>query len=248
MASLVEKEESWKPFEATVESMARLLEHPVIRKCLYVQLTGGEPLLCKELPQIIALVRREGHMAGMTTNGILLGQAIDELKASGINSISVSTYTSNLKRLYKILPKVNTRFRVRNCKIILKKDLDSSPESIEEAIRLGKETGCLGTVLTLYLPGEESRLNRSFSKTIQYSGSSNVTSRGSSRGTLFRGPPPPSGKPSFGANGAVRFGTSFYATSRVISDFVVRITRTPAGSSATSSKVIPQHRSTHLPR
>ncbi|MEC9375928.1 MAG: GTP 3',8-cyclase MoaA [Pseudomonadota bacterium] len=57
-----------------------------------VRITGGEPLLRSELPDLIAELRRiEGiEDIALTTNGILLAQNAAALKASGLDRVTVS--------------------------------------------------------------------------------------------------------------------------------------------------------------
>ena len=56
-----------------------------------VRLTGGEPLLYKELPQLITAITKIGVTdIRLTTNGFLLKHKIEILKAAGLSSINVS--------------------------------------------------------------------------------------------------------------------------------------------------------------
>lgn len=60
-----------------------------------VKLTGGEPLVRKDLPWLAARLKRlEGiEKVTLTTNGILLPQYMDELKKAGIDGINISLDT-----------------------------------------------------------------------------------------------------------------------------------------------------------
>ena len=63
----------------------------------YIKVTGGEPLVRKDC---CALVRALKNIPGieqvtLTTNGVLLGRFLEELKASGIDGINVSLDTLN---------------------------------------------------------------------------------------------------------------------------------------------------------
>lgn len=57
-----------------------------------IRITGGEPLLRKDLPDLIAgLFRIEGiDDVALTTNGILLGKYANELKRAGLQRVNVS--------------------------------------------------------------------------------------------------------------------------------------------------------------
>jgi MoaA/NifB/PqqE/SkfB family radical SAM enzyme len=143
---------SLRDFDMDTERMQRLLVHPAIRRCLYIGLTGGEPLLNEKIAEIIRLVRKHGHIAGVVTNGILLRDRIQELKRSGVNQVSVSVYHDNIKALSDILPQANKVLSARTTAILQRSELENSPEKIEDMIRLSCESGCRGTVLTFLFP------------------------------------------------------------------------------------------------
>jgi Radical SAM superfamily len=141
-----------RDFDMDTERMKRLLLHPVIKRCLYIGLTGGEPLLNDAIADIIRLVRKYGHIAGIVTNGILLRDRIQELKRSGVNQVSVSVYHTNVNVLSDILPQSNRTLPARTTAIIQRSELEKTPGKIEDIIRLSCESGCRGTVLTFLFP------------------------------------------------------------------------------------------------
>jgi len=57
-----------------------------------IRLTGGEPLLQRNLPALVRMiaVKRGLKDLALTTNGVLLGDRIDELKAAGLARVTVS--------------------------------------------------------------------------------------------------------------------------------------------------------------
>jgi len=57
-----------------------------------LRLTGGEPLLRKDLPELIAMLRATGPELdiAMTTNGVLLPRHADALAEAGLDRVSVS--------------------------------------------------------------------------------------------------------------------------------------------------------------
>lgn len=56
-----------------------------------IRFTGGEPLLYKELPELIRLVKLSGiNNLKITTNGLLLENLAEKLKQAGISDINVS--------------------------------------------------------------------------------------------------------------------------------------------------------------
>ena len=72
-----------------IERLVRVLVDLGIRK---VRLTGGEPLLRRDLPDLVArLARIEGlEDLALTSNGVLLGRMAEELVAAGLRRVTVS--------------------------------------------------------------------------------------------------------------------------------------------------------------
>ncbi len=69
-----------------------------------VRLTGGEPLLRRDLPTLVRLLAaKEGLQdLALTTNGILLSDQIDALKTAGLGRITVSIDTLHVDRFVKL--------------------------------------------------------------------------------------------------------------------------------------------------
>ena len=72
-----------------------------------VRITGGEPLLRKNLPNLIALLARKTAIEdlALTTNGMLLADQVETLRAAGLPRITVSLDTLHTDRF-----KALTRF------------------------------------------------------------------------------------------------------------------------------------------
>lgn len=72
-----------------IERLARIFVDLGVRK---LRLTGGEPTLRRDLPDLVArLARLEGVQdLAMTTNGLLLPRLAAELKAAGLRRVTVS--------------------------------------------------------------------------------------------------------------------------------------------------------------
>ncbi|MGL6014802.1 MAG: radical SAM protein [Selenomonadaceae bacterium] len=93
-----------RPETALPEGSAQMTTAEVLRLCRIFaeigvrkfKLTGGEPLLRRDLCQLIAGIKQiEGvEQVTLTTNGVLLGRKIDDLLAAGIDvdSKMVATY------------------------------------------------------------------------------------------------------------------------------------------------------------
>ncbi len=73
-----------RDLDLALEDLARL-------GCLGVGITGGEPLLRKDLGRIVAAIRERGMLVHVNTNGTLLDDArAQELIACGVDSFNIS--------------------------------------------------------------------------------------------------------------------------------------------------------------
>ena len=72
-----------------IERVVRVLVDLGIRK---VRLTGGEPLLRRDLPDLVARLSRIDGIEdlALTSNGVLLGRMAEELVAAGLSRVTVS--------------------------------------------------------------------------------------------------------------------------------------------------------------
>jgi cyclic pyranopterin phosphate synthase len=66
-----------------------------------IRLTGGEPLLRHDLPTLVSLLaRRDGvRDLALTTNGVLLARAAEQLRAAGLRRVTVSLDTLRPERM-----------------------------------------------------------------------------------------------------------------------------------------------------
>lgn len=69
-----------------------------------IRLTGGEPLVRKNLPELVRRLVDIGGIrsVGMTTNGVLLKSHIKELKQAGLHSVNISLDTLRPERFERI--------------------------------------------------------------------------------------------------------------------------------------------------
>jgi cyclic pyranopterin phosphate synthase len=69
-----------------------------------IRLTGGEPLLRRDLPRLVAMLSRVPgiHDVGLTTNGLLLAQQAQALHDAGLRRINVSLDTLNPERFRQL--------------------------------------------------------------------------------------------------------------------------------------------------
>ena len=72
-----------------------------------IRLTGGEPLLRRDLPSLVRMIAAKSgvHDLALTTNGVLLADQIDALKGAGLGRLTVSLDTLHRDRF-----KALTRF------------------------------------------------------------------------------------------------------------------------------------------
>ncbi|MCX7362633.1 MAG: radical SAM protein [Alphaproteobacteria bacterium] len=141
----------WRSREATVETTERLFRRPVAKRALYVMLSGGEPTINQEIAPIIQLLKKQGRLVAMTTNGHYLPQKADDLIRSGLDSINVSLYPDNFVKVRETLPEITPRIHAKICKVITRQMLDD-PIEIEAAVELAQAVGAQGIYLANVFP------------------------------------------------------------------------------------------------
>jgi cyclic pyranopterin phosphate synthase len=98
-----EREYVWLPRESILsfEEIDRLVGIFTPLGVDKLRLTGGEPLLRHDLPQLVALLRRHTALRdiALTTNGILLARQTQELRTAGLDRITVSLDTLRPERM-----------------------------------------------------------------------------------------------------------------------------------------------------
>ena len=74
------------------EDMAFFVEAAVEVGISKVRITGGEPLVRRGVPSLVAMIRAfpEVHDISLTTNGVLLPCFVNELKAAGLDRVNIS--------------------------------------------------------------------------------------------------------------------------------------------------------------
>jgi GTP 3',8-cyclase len=73
-----------------------------------VRLTGGEPLLFKNIAELIRGIKDSGiQEVKLTTNGVFLKDKVKELKQAGLTSINVSLDAADADTFYKVTRKKN---------------------------------------------------------------------------------------------------------------------------------------------
>jgi cyclic pyranopterin phosphate synthase len=95
-----EDDYAWLPREDVLhfEEISALVDVFVAQGIDKVRLTGGEPLMRRDLPSLVRMLAAKAGLSdlALTTNGVLLADQIDALRAAGLGRITVSLDT--LKR------------------------------------------------------------------------------------------------------------------------------------------------------
>jgi cyclic pyranopterin phosphate synthase len=84
-----------------IERLVRLLAQMGVSD---VRLTGGEPLVRREIPKLVAMLAavRELEDLSLTTNGYLLARMVDELAAAGLRRVNVSLDSLSRDRFFQL--------------------------------------------------------------------------------------------------------------------------------------------------
>jgi cyclic pyranopterin phosphate synthase len=110
-----EEEYTWLPRETLLsfEEMCRLTKLFTELGVDKVRLTGGEPLLRKDMPTLIRMLRENGRIndLALTTNGILLADQAQALRDAGLHRITVSLDTLQPER-FKALTRRDSHAQV----------------------------------------------------------------------------------------------------------------------------------------
>ena len=110
-----EEEYAWLPREDVLhfEEISSLVDIFMGEGVDRIRLTGGEPLLRRDLATLVAMVAGKPglHDLALTTNGVLLAEQIDALKGAGLRRITVSLDTLHADR-FKALTRSDELARV----------------------------------------------------------------------------------------------------------------------------------------
>ena len=101
-----EKDYVWLPREDVLrfEEISTLVDVFLTLGVNKLRLTGGEPLLRRDLPALVQLLAAKPGLTdlAMTTNGVLLAEQADALRAAGLGRITVSLDSLNAKRFTEL--------------------------------------------------------------------------------------------------------------------------------------------------
>lgn len=101
-----EPEYVWLPREdiLTLEEMATLTGYFADLGVDKVRLTGGEPLLRRDLARLVRLLRQDRRITevALTTNGVLLADSVQELYEAGLDRVTISLDTLRPERFRQL--------------------------------------------------------------------------------------------------------------------------------------------------
>jgi len=101
-----EEDYLWLPREDILqfEEIERLVDQFLYLGVDKVRLTGGEPLLRRDLPSLVERLSRKTGIRdlAMTTNAVLLGGAAHDLKRAGLHRLTISLDTLQRDRFIKL--------------------------------------------------------------------------------------------------------------------------------------------------
>jgi cyclic pyranopterin phosphate synthase len=96
----------WLPREDILhfEEIERLVDHFLAVGVEKVRLTGGEPLLRRDLPELIERLAQRPRIRdlAMTTNAVLLQPIVRDLKTAGLHRLTISLDTLQRDRFIKL--------------------------------------------------------------------------------------------------------------------------------------------------
>lgn len=100
-----------------------------------IKLTGGEPLVRNDLPQIIQAIHTYVKTISMTTNGYYLSSKLPELQKSGLSRLNVSVHSLNENKYRKITGGGNLKAAVNGINTAIK--LGMAPIKINMTVMRG---------------------------------------------------------------------------------------------------------------
>jgi cyclic pyranopterin phosphate synthase len=87
--------------EISIEDLREIFRVAELFNINSVKLTGGEPLLRKDICEIISMIP-ENMQSSLTTNGTLLADCAHELKEAGLSRVNISVDSLNKERYKEI--------------------------------------------------------------------------------------------------------------------------------------------------
>lgn len=118
--------------ELSLLEISRLLKAFSALSFKKIRLTGGEPTLRNDLPEIISEATRNGATVGLTTNGYRLSEKIESYKDAGLSLLNLSLDSTSAEK-FKLITGKNEFANIQ--------------QGLEKALELGIKKIKLNTVL-----------------------------------------------------------------------------------------------------
>jgi len=109
----------WSDRWMTPDEIVRIAEVFVRLGVTKIRLTGGEPLLRKDVGKVITGLSTLPVQLTMTTNGVLLDEYMDVIKQAGIRSINVSLDSLHREKFHEITQRDKFDLVYRNIRSLL---------------------------------------------------------------------------------------------------------------------------------
>jgi len=145
-------ETPWQELEMSPDFVKHVLQTEALRRTIVVILSGGEPLLNKDIFEIIKTIKASKKQCAMITNGTLLKDNLPQAIDAGIDEIQVSIYDNTIERLEPVLPGICKRFNINASYVLLRTRLENDPAQIERAIRFCQDSGCHSLKINICQP------------------------------------------------------------------------------------------------
>lgn len=130
--------------DISVEEFRNIVNHPIFKGAIRITFGGGEPLLHKNLIDLINIAFEKHLYSVVYSNGLLLDKHCEELSKSRLNSINVSIYdefldeqTKNLSMLIKANRENKSKMVVSLTRIIATDDYEYMDKILNIAKSLG---------------------------------------------------------------------------------------------------------------
>lgn len=137
---------------ASLDKVKHIFANPLFANCVLVDLTGGEPLLVKDLNGIVSYLAKRGHITNIITNGLLLANRVADLKRAGISRINISLYDTNRAVIERNIVKINRVFPVHMSIVLMRSQVEKQQVNLLETARFIRDAGCRSLRFWIYRP------------------------------------------------------------------------------------------------
>lgn len=138
--------------DASLDKVKRIFSNPLFAKCLLVDLAGGEPLLVRDLSNIVSYLAERGHITNLITNGLFLADRVVGLKQAGISRINISIYDANWPCIKRDIVAINRIFPTHTSLVLTRSKVEKERDKLFETVRFVRNAGCRSLRFWMYRP------------------------------------------------------------------------------------------------